>query len=158
MIHTWFIDRDIVFGKDYFDKKADYFSKNQEPLLVNKVDTWRLRPESHCAIPNLFFAADYVRTHTDLATMEGANEAGRRAVNNIIEASGVKAQLCEIWDLYEPWQLARFRNHDYSRYNKGLIWNENFPWWVRVIQWIISLFRKGAKQSRITTAQKVAPY
>src|SRR5262249_27847541 len=50
MIHTWFIDRDIVFGKDYFDITGDYFSKNEEPLLVNKVDTWRLRPESHCAI------------------------------------------------------------------------------------------------------------
>ena len=28
---------------------------------------------------NLLLAADYVRTFTDLATMEGANEAARRA-------------------------------------------------------------------------------
>ena len=87
LIHTWFIDRDIKF-------EGDYASKNMEPLLVNKVDTWRLRPNSYSDIPNLFFAADYVRTHTDLATMEGANEAARRAVNNIIESSGVKIPLC----------------------------------------------------------------
>ena len=105
MIHTWFIDRDIVFNKPFLFRN-DYSCRNTEPLLVNKVDTWRLRPESHCAIPNLFFASDYVRTHTDLATMEGANEAARRAVNNIIEASGSNADLCKIWDLHEPWLLA----------------------------------------------------
>lgn len=143
MIHTWFIDRDIRFD-------GDYFSKNTEPLLVNKVDTWRLRPESHCKIPNLFFAADYVRTHTDLATMEGANEAARRAVNNIIEASGSKAPLCEIWDLTEPWELSYYRLHDYYRYQKGLVWNQEFPWFVRLIQWIISIFHKGAKKAKRT--------
>ena len=34
----------------------------------------------------MFLAADYVRTNTDLTTMEGANEAARRAVNCIIDA------------------------------------------------------------------------
>lgn len=150
MVHTWFIDRDIVFEKDPALYKGDYFSRNTEPLLVNQVDTWRLRPESYCAIPNLFFASDYVRTHTDLATMEGANEAARRAVNNIIEASGYKVPLCEIWDLHEPWALAHYRNHDYQRYSKGLAWNEHFPWWVTLIQAIIKLFRKGAKKSGAT--------
>lgn len=146
MIHTWFIDRDIVFNNAQLFK-ADYLCMNTEPLLVNKVDTWRLRPESYCAIPNLFFASDYVRTHTDLATMEGANEAARRAVNNIIEASGINAPLCEIWDLHEPWEFAYYRWHDYLRYQKGLAWNQAFPWWVKLIQWIISLFKKGAKKS-----------
>jgi uncharacterized protein with NAD-binding domain and iron-sulfur cluster len=135
LIHTWFIDRDIKF-------EGDYASKNMEPLLVNKVDTWRLRPESHSDISNLFFAADYVRTHTDLATMEGANEAARRAVNNIIETSGMKAPLCKIWDLHEPWILGPHRRHDYRRYNKGLVWKENFPWYVRLLRWIIGLFHK----------------
>ena len=40
-------------------------------------------------IPNLVLAADYVRTHTDLATMEGANEAARRAVNAILDADAL---------------------------------------------------------------------
>lgn len=149
MIHTWFIDRDIVFNsKELY--KGDYFSRNIEPLLVNKVDTWRLRPESHCAIPNLFFASDYVRTHTDLATMEGANEAARRAVNNILEASASNAPLCEIWDLHEPWEFAYYRLHDYQRYQKGLEWNEHFPWWIKLIQWIISLFKKGAQKAVVS--------
>lgn len=140
LIHTWFIDRDIKF-------EGDYASKNTEPLLVNKVDTWRLRPNSYCHISNLFFAADYVRTHTDLATMEGANEAARRAVNNIIEASGVKAPLCEIWKLHEPWIFHHLRRIDYKRYAKGLEWKKKFPWWIKLLQWILSLFRKGAKKS-----------
>ena len=33
---------------------------------MNLVDTWKLRPEAMCQIPNLFLASDYVRTHTDL--------------------------------------------------------------------------------------------
>jgi uncharacterized protein with NAD-binding domain and iron-sulfur cluster len=152
MIHTWFIDRDIVFDNK-LAFQSDFLCKNTEPLLVNKVDTWRLRPKSYCAIPNLFFAADYVRTHTDLATMEGANEAARRAVNNILEASESNAPLCEIWDLQEPWELAYYRWHDYMRYQKGLAWNQAFPWWVKLIQWIISLFRKGAKKSTVTTSK-----
>jgi hypothetical protein len=53
-------------------------------------------------IPNLYLASDYVRTHTDLATMEGANEAARRAVNGILDASGSAAPRCEIWPLREP--------------------------------------------------------
>jgi uncharacterized protein with NAD-binding domain and iron-sulfur cluster len=153
MIHTWFIDRDIVFDKNSL-YRGDYFSWNTEPLLVNKVDTWRLRPESFCAIPNLFFAADYVRTHTDLATMEGANEAARRAVNNIIEAAGADAPLCEIWNLNEPWQLAMYRRHDQRRYDKGLKWNEQFPFIVRLLQWVISKFRKGAKKSTVPSKPK----
>ena len=153
MIHTWFIDRDIIFNKPFLFRN-DYLCRNTEPLLVNKVDTWRLRPESYCAIPNLFFASDYVRTHTDLATMEGANEAARRAVNNIIEASGTKTDLCEIWDLHEPWMLAYYRWHDYRRYQKGLVWNQAFPWWVKLIQWIISLFKKGAKNSTAKNISK----
>ena len=79
--------------------------------------------------------------------MEGANEAARRAVNNIIEASGSDAELCKIWDLHEPWELALYRWHDYSRYQKGLAWNESFPWWVKLLQWITSIFKKGAKKS-----------
>lgn len=141
LIHTWFIDRDIKF-------EGDYASKNMEPLLVNKVDTWRLRPNSYTYISNLFFAADYVRTHTDLATMEGANEAARRAVNNIIEASGVRKPLCEIWNLHEPWIFHHLRRVDFIRYQKGLKWKKHFPWWVKLLQWILSLFRKGAKKSK----------
>jgi hypothetical protein len=106
-----------------------------------------LRPNSYTDIPNLFLAADYVRTHTDLATMEGANEAARRAVNNIIVASGVNKPLCEIWNLHEPWIFHHLRKCDLRRYQNGLQWQKEFPWWVKLLQWIVSLFKKGAKKS-----------
>ena len=75
---SWFLDPDIKS-----DPARPGCLRNSEPLLVNLVDTWALRPEAATAIPNLFLASDYVRTHTDLATMEGANEAARRAVNGV---------------------------------------------------------------------------
>jgi uncharacterized protein with NAD-binding domain and iron-sulfur cluster len=75
---------------------------NLEPLLVNTAGSWAHRPGAVTRIPNLFLASDYVRTHTDLATMEGANEAARHAVNGILAASGSSAPECEIWPLTEP--------------------------------------------------------
>jgi uncharacterized protein with NAD-binding domain and iron-sulfur cluster len=75
---------------------------NLEPLLVNTAGSWEDRPDAVTRIPNLFLASDYVRTHTDLATMEGANEAARRAVNGILGATGSSARRCEIWPLREP--------------------------------------------------------
>ena len=84
-LRYWYLDLDV----------NPVLKSNAEPLLVNLANTWRLRPAAVTAIPNLFLAADYVQTYTDLATMEGANEAARRAVNGILEQSGVSAA---------PWQ------------------------------------------------------
>jgi hypothetical protein len=39
-------------------------------------------------VENLCLAADYVKTETDLATMESACEAARRAVNGLCERAG----------------------------------------------------------------------
>jgi hypothetical protein len=47
----------------------------------------------------MFLAADYVRTDTDLACMEGANEAARRAVNALLDASSSQARRCQTWSL-----------------------------------------------------------
>jgi uncharacterized protein with NAD-binding domain and iron-sulfur cluster len=74
---------------------------NAEPLLINTPGSWRFRPEAETQIENLFLAADYVRTNTDLATMEGANEAARRAVNGILKQCG-RDDLCEIWEWRPP--------------------------------------------------------
>jgi len=124
------------------DDPEKYKTINEEPLLVNRINTWNLRPEAWCAIPNLMFASDYVRTHTDLATMEGANEAARRAVNRIIEESGVKEPKCEIWDLHEPFLLKPFRWYDRKRYRNGLAWKEGFPWTIRLFHRLFRLFGK----------------
>jgi len=97
---------------------------NEEPLLVNLVDTWKLRPEAVSKIPNLFLASDYVRTYTDLATMEAANEAARRAVNGLLDAAGSAAARCSIWDLYEPEFFAPWRELDLIRYVHRLPWDD----------------------------------
>lgn len=105
-------------------KQADKLTQlsNREPLLVNQVNTWTLRPNSYTGIPNLFLASDYVKTYTDLATMEGANEAARRAVNNMITVSGSDAPLCELWEFETPWVLSLLQIKDQSRFDKGLAW------------------------------------
>ena len=110
-------------GAIVYQSTFDITSKlNLEPLLVNLVNTWQLRPDAATRIPNLFLASDYVRTNTDLATMEGANEAARRAVNAIITASGSSASPCQIWQLHEPEIFAPLRFFDRLRYQAGLPW------------------------------------
>jgi uncharacterized protein with NAD-binding domain and iron-sulfur cluster len=92
----WFLDPAIVHPNPTE-------AMNLEPLLVNTAGSWAIRPEAALAeVENLFLASDYVRTHTDLATMEGANEAARRAVNAILETSGSDSGRCEVWPLSEP--------------------------------------------------------
>jgi uncharacterized protein with NAD-binding domain and iron-sulfur cluster len=113
LVH-WFLDLDV----------DPLLKTNAEPLFVNLVDTWRLRPQAVTAIPNLFLAADYVQTDTDLATMEGANEAARRAVNGILERSGSDAPPCRLWNLHEPVLLEPWRANDRERYRRGLPWDD----------------------------------
>jgi hypothetical protein len=73
----WFLDPDIELPNPGT-------VTNVEPLLINHVGSLAARPEAFTEIGNLFLAADYVRTHTDLATMEGANEAhGERRTRSL---------------------------------------------------------------------------
>ncbi len=120
-LHFWFLDPDIVDDPSDPSRRGDV-----EPLLVNNANTWRLRPDAATAIPNFVLASDYVRTCTDLATMEGANEAARRAVNAILERSGSDQPRCRIWNLHEPDALAPFRAYDRARYQAGLPWDGRF--------------------------------
>jgi geranylgeranyl pyrophosphate synthase/uncharacterized protein with NAD-binding domain and iron-sulfur cluster len=114
----WFIDTSI--GGDPADPAR---LANAEPLLVNLVDSWRLRPDAATAISNLYLASDYVRTCTDLATMEGANEAARCAVNAILDREGYPGPRCRIWPLHEPEVLAPLRHYDAMRFELGLGWD-----------------------------------
>ncbi len=108
----WFLDPAIEFPNPTA-------ATNLEPLLINTKGSWADRPEAATRIPNLFLAADFVRTHTDLATMEGANEAARRAVNAILAATGSPARPCPVWKLREPPLLAPFRKLDELRWRLG---------------------------------------
>ena len=105
----WFLDPAIEFPNPTA-------ATNLEPLLINTAGSWADRPEAVTRIPNLVLAADFVRGHTDLATMENANEAARRAVNAILEASGSRARRCDVWELREPGVLGPLRLADKLRW------------------------------------------
>ncbi|MDG4665690.1 FAD-dependent oxidoreductase [Mycobacterium sp. 236(2023)] len=105
----WFLDPAIEFPNPGA-------ATNAEPLLINTKSSWVNRPDAVTAIPNLFLAADFVRTHTDLATMEGANEAARAAVNGILHATGSTHRRCGVRKLQEPWVLWPFRQLDRLRW------------------------------------------
>jgi uncharacterized protein with NAD-binding domain and iron-sulfur cluster len=105
---AWFLDPAIEFPNPTQ-------ATNLEPLLINTAGSWADRPDAATAIPNLVLAADYVRTNTDLATMEGANEAARRAVNAIL-ADGGRRDLCEVFPLREPKVLMPARKLDALRW------------------------------------------
>ena len=81
-IMRWFLDPSITYPNPSQ-------AVNLEPLLINTVGSLADRPHAYTEIPNLFLAADYVRTGTDLACMESANEAARRATNAAPRSSGV---------------------------------------------------------------------
>jgi uncharacterized protein with NAD-binding domain and iron-sulfur cluster len=129
LLHYWFLDPDILDT----DPVVPGYETNAEPLLVNYVDTWRLRPEAVTAIPNLFLASDYVRTYTDIATMEGANEGARRAVNGVLAACGWQAEPCALWDLHEPEVFAPLRAYDRERFAAGLPWDARMTEPVRQV-------------------------
>ena len=92
---------------------------NREPLFINTAGSWRHRPDAVTGIENLYLAADYVRTHTDIATMESANEAARRATNGILRAAGGRAPACRLWELRPPRVFRELQRLDERRFRDG---------------------------------------
>ena len=92
---AWFLDPDIEFPNPGE-------ATNAEPLMINTAGSLRNRPEAQVELENFFVASDYVRTYTDIACMEAANEAARRAVNCLLLASGSTAPAARLWPLEEP--------------------------------------------------------
>lgn len=109
---TWFLDPDIEFPNPGQ-------ATNAEPLLINTAGSLQYRPEAQVELDNLFVASDYVRTYTDLACMESANEAARRAVNCLLLACGSSAQPAQLWPFEEPLFLKPFQEIDRIRFALG---------------------------------------
>jgi uncharacterized protein with NAD-binding domain and iron-sulfur cluster len=133
MLEDYYLDEDVrptestvsdaVKARLAPDQHAEFHKMmNLEPLLVNQVDTWAIRPNAYTGIGNLFLASDYVKTNTDLATMEGANEAARRAVNSILQATDSDAHPCKIWELDTPFLLEPLQALDALNFAKGMRW------------------------------------
>jgi len=110
---SWFLDPDIRFPNPNQ-------VTNAEPLLINTAGSLQNRPQAFTEIPNLFLAADYVRTYTDIACMEAANEAARRAVNAILDRDRSPAARCTLWPLQEPEFFRPMREFDRLRFRLGL--------------------------------------
>jgi uncharacterized protein with NAD-binding domain and iron-sulfur cluster len=152
---TWYLDRDIQVERSaapgrvavaatagagaqplttVSSDSALALDRNAEPLMINTRGSYAWRPDADVGLPNMFIAGDYVRTYTDLATMEGANESGRRAVNALLQAAGSSAERCKLWPLQGLLPLALFRAVDwvlfhlgirqipYSKYPRGVRW------------------------------------
>ncbi len=110
---SWFLDPDIEFPNPGT-------AANAEPLLINTAGSLQYRPEAQIELDNLFLASDYVRTYTDIACMEAANEAARRAVNCVLAVSGSTARPAQLWPLQEPEFLKPLQEVDRIRFGLGL--------------------------------------
>lgn len=115
---------DELLHSAHLDDDLDYSSGtlppvNKSRLLVHPPGSWATRPDPGTAIPNLVLAGDYVRTKTDLASMEGANEAARHAVNVILQRAGSTAAPCELWPLTEPDTFLKWKQLDAALHAHG---------------------------------------
>lgn len=88
-MHSYYMDHAIEFSEE-----TGEMIKHHAPLFIQFPGTRQYQPKSTTEIPNLFLAADYVQTSYDLATMESANEAGRKAVNGILDYTKHTAKRC----------------------------------------------------------------
>lgn len=113
IVHSWFIDPGVRWDA------ALRRNHNATPLLVNTVGSWVKRPTAATAIPNFFVAGDFVQTDVDLATMEGANEAGRAATNALLDAAGSTAERVRMFKLYRPPEFEAAKAADAELYREG---------------------------------------
>ncbi len=109
----WFLDPDVQFPNPTA-------VTNLEPLMINTSGSLQYRPEASTEIPNLFLASDYVKTYTDVACMEAANEAARRAVNALLDRAGSSATRATLWPLSEPEVFQPLVEYDRLRFKLGL--------------------------------------
>jgi hypothetical protein len=112
LLHSFHLDADL-------DYSVGLPPSNPSRLLVHPPGSWAVRPEVASAIPNLCLAGDYVRTHTDLASMEGACEAGRRAANVILDRIGSTTARAAIWKLEEPATFESWKRLDAALHRRG---------------------------------------
>ena len=111
LVLRWFLDPGIVGS-------GTREVTNDEPLFIQNTGSWDDRPDAATAIPNLFLAADYVRTHINVTTMEGANEAARRAVNALLDQAGSNEAHAPRWNLYRPPEFEPWKRLDAQRWRR----------------------------------------
>lgn len=128
----------------YKEIEGKFTLYNKEPLFINKTHSYHLRPTGYTAFRNLFLASDYVKTNADLGCMDSADEAARRAVNNILRLEKLR-DFCQI-SLY---RLPSFfglldtaRILDYRSFKMGLKYRRNvilkmLTWYTKTVLAIV---------------------
>lgn len=88
------------------------------------VDTWRRRPGASTKLPNLALAGSYARVEHDLEGFEAEAEAGRRAVNLILQRLGARSEVCPTpaasWGAARTLRERRAQATDAVRWRLGL--------------------------------------
>jgi uncharacterized protein with NAD-binding domain and iron-sulfur cluster len=112
LLHSWHLDADL-------DYTGGLPPVNSSRLLVHPPGAWALRPDAVTQIPNLVLASDYVRTHTDIASMESACEAGKRAANGVLDRDAAAATRVRIWPLEELAAFERWKRLDAALYQRS---------------------------------------
>ena len=79
-----------------FDREADILhcrthlqTNAGEELFINAVNSWRYRPQTTTAIPNVTIAGDYVQTPVDVVTIEAAAMSGLMAAEAVRRRTGL---------------------------------------------------------------------
>ena len=137
----WFLDPDVLIPN------PPGVTMNLEPLMINTSGSLQYRPEAFTEIPNLFLASDYVKTHTDVACMEAANEAARRAVNALLDRAGSSAARASVWPLAVPEIFQPFIDYDRLRFRFGLPHaGSNRSRWKKTVGWLYgALTSRGSR-------------
>lgn len=159
LLHSWHLDDDLDLNPGIAP------AVNSSRLLVHPPGSWAVRPEAATAIPNLALAGDYVRTHTNIASMESACEGGRRAVNAVLERTGSPARPAEVFPLEEPsFQALKWLDHQRFTAGKphffetlGIRRAVQAAAWIRRVERVLGLAKLDdwMDQYKMTTVVKV---
>jgi uncharacterized protein with NAD-binding domain and iron-sulfur cluster len=110
----WYLDPGLVY------RRGRAGPLNEDPLYISTPGTWKNRPDAATAVPNLVLAADYVKVSIDTASMEGANDAGRRAANAILARADSSASPAHVYELFRAPEWEPYRAADAEAYARGL--------------------------------------
>ncbi len=123
---------DNVFARHLDDgvRFGERGAENSSRLLVHPPGSLAMRPPAALAVDNLTLAADYVATGVDLASMEGANEAGRCAARAIAGRAGLDPSTIELFDYPTQSAFRRARSLDQALFRAGLphLMDGGGPW------------------------------
>ncbi len=92
---------------------------SEDPLVLATVGTEQYRPDPGRRIHNLALAGDYLSGDWEIATMEAASYAGRRAANIILERAGSTAPAATAAGPYRAPEWEPLKAIDAQRYVRG---------------------------------------